>query len=174
MVSAVGLGLPTETAWRASSGFCVRERDGGICLTNTPMDRPAGAGCVPGRSRTFGSRHGKNYSLCWTREVCWTGKKPFWTPPSLPRKRGLGGRQNASWERYEVHGGGRRPGHTCRSATCVRATGRVPAGGEHARYGEGSAQRARASALSPATGDCRSRLRFRCPAGAVQTAWKRS
>jgi len=64
-------------------------------------------------------------------------------PPSLPPKRGLGSRQNTSRERYEVRGGGRRPRHTCRSATRVRAVGRVSAGRKHDRHSEGSAQRPR-------------------------------
>ncbi len=49
--------------------------------------------------------------------------------------------------KVRVHGGGRRQRHTCRSATCVRATGRVQAGRKHARSGEGSASRARPAAL---------------------------
>jgi hypothetical protein len=38
-----------------------------------------------------------------------------------------------------VHGGGRRQGRSCRSATCVRADCRMSARGEHAPACEGSA-----------------------------------
>ncbi len=56
-------------------------------------------------------------------------------------KGGAGSRQNTSRERYEVHGGGRRPRHTCRSATCVRADCRVSACGKHAPASESAAAR---------------------------------
>ena len=96
----------------------------------------------------------------WISASCWIGKKPFWTPPLSRQKRGLGGRKDPSRERYEVHGGGRRPGHTYRSATCVRANLRVPACGKHARAGESATSRPRTSALPSAACNCRSRLRF--------------
>ena len=86
-------------------------------------------------------------------------------------KKGAPQSEKPSRERYEVHGGGRRQRHTCRSVTCVRATGRVPVGRKHARGGEGSASRARTAALPSQTSYCRPRLRFRRPAQAISSAW---
>jgi hypothetical protein len=117
------------------------------------------------------AKPGKSYCPCWTSADCWIGKKPFSTPHSSPRKRGLGSRQNTSRERYEVHGGGRRQGRTCRSATCVRADCRMSARGEHAPAGEGSRVRV-ADARAPI---CAESLPIEATTpmleNAVQTAW---
>ncbi len=74
------------------------------------MVQPAGVDCGCGKRKEFGWPSGKSYCPCWTSADCWIGKKPFSTPHSSRRKRGLGSRQNTSRERYEVHGGGRRQG----------------------------------------------------------------
>src|SRR5664279_616474 len=98
---------------------------------------------------------------------CSTGKRPFSTRPLCWRKRGLRSRKNPSRERYEVHGGGRRPGYTYRSATCVRADLRVPARGKHAGAGKSTARWTRPPAEAVAPCDCGSRLRFGWAAPAV-------
>ena len=71
---------------------------------------------------------------------CGCGKKPFTTPHPSRLKRGFGSQQDASRERYEVHGGGRRPRRSCRSATCVHADCRMSTRGQHAPASEGSAR----------------------------------
>ena len=133
------MGIQSQLLRRYSLGLAYRARGGATCPRSTPMDLPAGAGCGSGKKTACRCGLGKR---CWRGSIsasCSTGKKPFSTRPSCWRKKGLRSRKDPSRERYEVHGGGRRPGHTYRSATRVRANLRVPARGKHARAGESAA-----------------------------------
>ena len=147
-----------DPVWKGSCGCCGRGPDDAICPTSTRMVQPAGVDCGCGKRKEFGWRPGKSYCPCWTSADCWIGKKPFSTPHSSRRKRGLDSGQNASRERYEVHGGGRRPGRSCRSATCVRADCRMQACGEHGPVSEGSTRGTWTPSHPSAPSYCRSRL----------------
>jgi len=166
-MGGAALGHRIAGAWKVFCGFCEPGRGGGTCPRSTPTVPPAGAVCGFGKRTEYGCGLGKR---CWRGSIsasCWTGKKPFWMRPSYWRKRGLRSRKDPSRERYEVHGGGRRPGHTYRSATRVRANLRVPARGKHAGASESATPRPRSSTAAVAAGHCRSRLRFRRAASAV-------
>ncbi len=161
------LGHRIAAVSKAFSGFSGWAHGGATCQANIPMAPPAGVVCGGGKSKGCGCGHGKRYWPGWMNESCSTGKRPFWTRPLCWRKRGLRSRKNPSRERYEVHGGGRRPGYTYRSATCVRADLRVPARGKHAGAGKSTARWTRPPAQAVAPCDCGSRLRFGWAAPAV-------
>src|SRR5664280_656701 len=106
------LGHRIAAVSKAFSGFSVLAHGGATCQPNIPMAPPAGVVCGGGKSRGCGCGPGKPCWPGWMNESCSTGKRPFSTRPLCWRKRGQRRRKNPSRERYEVHGGGRRPGYT--------------------------------------------------------------
>jgi hypothetical protein len=111
---AVGVGHepPTVRVYRVVCGSCVPEPGGAICRRSIQTVLLAGGGCGCGRNSVSGCGLGGNCWRRWTSASCWTGRRHFWMQLLSPRKRGPRRRHDTSRERYEVHGGGRRPGHT--------------------------------------------------------------
>ena len=123
------------------------------------MGQLAGVGCGCGKKKGIWlAAWQKLLSVLDQRRLLDWEEASLSTPHSSPRKGGLGGRQNTSRERYEVHGGGRRPGRSCRSATCVRADCRMQACGEHGPVSEGSTRGTWTPSHPSAPSYCRSRL----------------
>jgi len=106
----------TAPASRGSSGSSGPAHGGRTCRRTIRARRPAGGGWPSGSARRSGSISGAPSSASSTKLASSTGARPSWTGPSPRRKRGALRGKDTQRQGDKVHGTGRRPGCSSRSA----------------------------------------------------------